>query len=177
MIDTHRLVAQMLINTLEAVAQHGGGQVPNVEALGNIDGGVVQTDGFARTHVAGAVLFPADQHVFQRALGEIHPVQEEIQIAVHRLHTSSLRRVKGSGDRLGDLRRRHAQHLGKAEAGEGIIAQIGIRRHSQLTADVCSLGQSLRLGPSLVQRIRQQLRDAGLHIHMEIHSLYHNSQR
>ena len=150
---------------LEAVAQHGGGQVPDVEALGNVNGGIVQADGLSLALTGGAILLPGGKHAFEGVPGKVHPVEEEVQVAVHRLHAGGLRGVEGLGQGLGNLRRGHAQRFGKAEAGEGVIPQLGFRGNLQQGTQLLRLGKLPGLGPGLAQGVRQELGDAGFHIH------------
>ena len=51
MVDPNGPVTQEIENTFQAVADHGGGQMTDMETLGYIDGRIVQADGFSRTDI------------------------------------------------------------------------------------------------------------------------------
>ena len=164
-IDAHGLVAQEIVDALQAVADHGGGQVSHTKALGDVDGGIVQAHGLAIAHVGGTVLFALGEDGLQRVLGKVHAVEEEIHIAVHGLHAGHIGMVPALAQGLGDLGGSHAQRLGQAEHGESVIAHVGIRGNSQQAANLVAGGQPLGIGPGGGEAISRQGGNAGHHIH------------
>ena len=166
-IDAHGLVAQEIMDALEGVANHGGGQMTDMEALGNVDGGVVQADGLAGTHVGGAVLLAHLEHLVQGFLGEVDTVEEEVHVAVDGLHAGNFGMVPGFAQSLGDHGRSHAQSLGQTEDREGVIAHFAVRGDGEQAADFIGGGKTGSLGPGGGEAFSGQGRDAGHHIHTE----------
>ena len=166
-IDAHGLVAQEIVDALEGMADHGGAQVADVEALGNVDGGVVQADGLAVAHVGGAKALALSQHSVQGLLGEVDAVEEEVHVAVDGLHAGNLGVIPGFAQGLGDHGRSHAQSLGQAEDREGVIAHFAVRGDGEQAADFIGGGKTGSLGPGGGEAFSGQGRDAGHHIHTE----------
>ncbi len=80
-VDAHCAVAQIIIDALEAVADGGGREVADVEALGDVDGGIVDADGFAAALIALPPGAFALLHGLHHRFGKINPVEEKIQVA------------------------------------------------------------------------------------------------
>ena len=128
-VDAHALVAQVLVDLVERVADHRGGQVADVEALGDIDRGVVDADDAALTLVGGAVLVALLQHALDDGLRVARLVQEEIEVAAHALDAvDHLVGRNGACELAGNGRRAHAQRPGQLEARERKVAHVGVRR-------------------------------------------------
>ena len=82
MVDADGLVAKEIIDAAQAVTNHRGGQMPDMEALGDIDRGIVKTNRLAIAHVGRAIVFSRLKHTFERFRREIDAVEEEVHIAV-----------------------------------------------------------------------------------------------
>ena len=174
-VDAHRPVAGEVIDAPQRMADHRRGQVPDVEALGDVDGAVVQADRLARAHVRRAPAAGLRQHRLQRLAREVFPVEEEVQIAAHALHAGRLRRVDALRQCGGDLRRALAQRLRQLEAGKRIVAQARLRRDLQHVRN--GRGRRLIRAERILERRAYQLCNAHFHIHqkklLSLHVLPH----
>ena len=56
-VDPHRLIAEEIQNTVQRAAQNRRGQMPDMEGLGDIDGGIVDTYSFAAADIIRTVTF------------------------------------------------------------------------------------------------------------------------
>lgn len=74
--------------------------MPDVEALGDVDGGIVDHDGLARALVGASVARPGPERRAHDLAGVGGAVDKEIQIALHAFHARKERR----GNRARQLR-------------------------------------------------------------------------
>ena len=165
MVDAHGGVAQKVEDPFQAVADHGGGQVADMETLGDVDGRIVETDGFSLSDIGGTEAASGGLqcgHGFRR---EVHTVQEKVHISVHRLHGSDVRMRPGGTDGFRNLRRGHAQGVGQAEAGKGVVAEGGVRRNGQQAPQVFGGGEAFGFGPEGGHGFGEQGRDPGHGVH------------
>ena len=124
----------------------------DVEALGDVDGAVIQHHALARAAVVRAVAVALRLGGGKHALGVDGAVDEEIEVAAHGLHARKEVRLNGGGELVGDHHRRLAQRLGEFETGEGVIAQLRVRRHFQHGSHVRGLQRRLRQGGKYLLR-------------------------
>ena len=164
-VDGDRLVAQKVKDAAQALPDHGGAQVADVEALGNVDGAEIQADGLAPALFARAPAAAGGEHALQRAAGEILPVQEKVEVPSHLFGLAQVARVDGFGQLGGDLRRAHAKHAAELEAGESVVAHLLLRRNLQKARDVSRGGQVFRLWEARCDSLCDQLRKTLLGIH------------
>ena len=126
-VHAHRLVAKMLIDAIEGVADGGAGQMMEAEGLGDVDGGIVQDHVTALALVGSAVGFARVQDLREQGLGLLPLLDEEVQVRPHSLRLLDARGqdqllLQLRGDGGGGL----PQDLGQLEAGEGQVAHAGI---------------------------------------------------
>ena len=162
-VDAHGLVAVKVIDALKAMADHRRGEMADVEALGDVDGGVVQTHGLALAHLGRAPRAGLGQHGFDDARGHVGAADEDVHIAAHNLDVIDLFAAHLFGQRGRDHRRGLAQGLGQAEARQRIVAQLLIRRSLE------HRGYVLRLKRTVFKARRSSLSNARgdqlFHIH------------
>ena len=82
MIDAHRVIAEELEDAVERPADDRRREMPDVEGLGDVDGGIVDADGLARAEIGGAVLFPLLKDAGEDVFREPRPCDAEVDIAV-----------------------------------------------------------------------------------------------
>ena len=127
MVDAHAPIAAKTIQLIQGVSDHGGGQMSNMEALGNVDGGVIDADGLALAAVIAAIALALFLGAAEHLAGIHRPVNIKIQITLHRLHLGQEGRAHRLLQRFGDHGRGFAQGLGQPKTGKGIVAHGGIR--------------------------------------------------
>ena len=108
----------------------------DVEALGDVDGGIIQHDRLARAGMIASVSCALIQHRIDHLFGIGRAIDEEIQIALDRFHFGKKIRVNFAGERIGNHHRRFVQRLGKLKAGKRIIAHFRVRRNFQRRGDI-----------------------------------------
>jgi hypothetical protein len=83
--------------------------------------------------------------MFGCRLDKPRPVDEEIEVALHRLYIGKLGDVPAghSGQLLRNFHRRSAQMLGKAETGKGVISQRRLRRYFDPGVDLVAFEAGL----------------------------------
>ena len=129
MIDSHRLIAEKIENTVQRAAQHGGGKMPDVKRLGDIDGGIVDTNRFSLSLLGGPVGVLFLENFVQNLTGERGFIDFEIEISVDggnfRDHV-----VRGTGflELLGDQSGAFAENFRKFETRNRVIAHLRIGR-------------------------------------------------
>ena len=137
-----------------------------MEALGDVDGGIVKAHGLARAHVAGAPAAGVGEHRLDDAARQALAAQEHVQIAAHDLHMVDLPAAELLRQRGGDHLRGLAQRFGQAEARQREVAQLLLRRNlqhgRQLVAGHAAAVEAARL------RLRDALGDSFLHIHSRL---------
>ena len=168
MVHAHGVPAEELVELIEGVADHRGGQMADVEALGDVDGGVVQHHGLARAGVVGAVAFALLKHRLHHLFGIGGAVDEEVQIALDRLHPAQIVRLDVGREGIGDHHRALAQGLGQLEAGEGVVAHVGARRNLQRRGDVRGLQAGLAEGA--LRCGKNFICNGKLEVHVSFHS-------
>ena len=179
-IDAHGAVAQVIIDALEAVADGRGGQVADMEALGDVDGGIVDADRLALSLGPSTPIALAREHVFNGAPAKRFARQKEVQVAALDLRPLDQRVRDVARHFCRDLRRAHAQLAREREAGKGHIAHGRIRRDLQRAPKCRELKISLREGG--LCRPVQCLCDDLPHVHplstpLKKHRLsYHSAQ-
>jgi len=162
MVDGHGMPAQEAIDAAQGIADHGGAEVADMEALGNVDAGIIQHHGFALALIAAAPAFGRGHHLLQGILGKIAAIEEEIEISVHRLRGADVRTVNRRRKLLGNHGRAHAQRLGQLKAGKSKIAQLAVRRNLQQRLIIdAGVHAGVRCPDSLVHNLRNQR----LHFH------------
>ena len=100
----------------------------DVEALGDVDGGIIEAHRLALAHLGGAPAARVGQHGLHDALGQAAAADEDVHIAAHDLDAVDLLAAHLFRQRGGDHLRRLAQRLGQAEARQRIVAQLLVRR-------------------------------------------------
>ncbi len=145
-VDAHGAVAQKVVDALEAVADGSGGQVTDVKALGDVDGGVVQAHRLALPFEACAPAAGVGLHGCQHALGQPEAVDEQVEVAALDLGAVNGRGLDAPGQLLGNLGRAHAQRLGQRKAGERHVPHGGIGRQLQRAANGRRIQLPLREG-------------------------------
>ena len=85
-VDADGRIAQKLMQFIERAAEHGRGEMPDMEGFCDVDGRIVYADGFALSLVGSAVTFALFQNFAQRFPCPEGAVDLEIQIAVDRGH-------------------------------------------------------------------------------------------
>ena len=151
--------------------------MPDMKALGDVDGAEVQADGPAFALLARAPAAVGGEHALQRLTGEVFPVEEEVEVAAHLPGLAQLVRVDGFGQPGCDLRRAHAEHAAELEAGEGIVAHFLLRRDLQKARDFPGGRKVFRLREALCDGLRDQLRKTLLHIHAFVFLSAHSRVR
>ena len=163
MVDAHGRVAVEIIDALEAVADHRRGQVADVEALGDVDGGIIQTHRLALADLAGTPAPRMGEHRLHDIARQPAAAEEHVQIAADDLHVVDLL----AGDLFGQLARDHlrraAHHFGEAEARQRVIAHLFIRRGFNHRADV--LAAETAVFKAALCRRGDVFRDLEFHIH------------
>ena len=162
-VDAHGGVAVEVVDAAEAVADHRGGQVADVEALGDVDGRVVEAHGLALAHVAGAPAAGMGQHGFDDAAGHVAARGEHVQVAADDLHTVDLLARDLRRQRRRDDRRGLAQGLREPEAGQRIVAHLLLRRDLQHRRH--ARGVKAAISKARRSRIGDASGDDLLHIH------------
>ena len=165
-IDAHGGVAQVVINAAQAVTDHGGGQMADVEPLGDVDGGIVQAHRLSLAQVGSTVLLPSGKNGLHGLFSKVHPVQEEVQVTVDCFYPSNILVLPVLCHGLGNHGRTHPQCLSQPENRQGIVPQGRIRRHGQQGTDFLRSQQTLGVRPCIMHRIRSQGGDFGHHIHI-----------
>ncbi|MPN19191.1 hypothetical protein SDC9_166557 [bioreactor metagenome] len=179
-IDAHGAVAQVIIDALEAVADGRGGQVADMETLGDVDGGIVDADRLALSLGPRAPITLAREHVFNGAPAKRFARQKEVQVAALDFRPLDQRVRDAARHFCRDLRRPHAQLAREREARESHIAHGRIRRDLQRARKRRGLKISLREGG--LCRFVQCLCDDLPHVHplstpLKKHRLsYHSAQ-
>ena len=87
------MVAQLLVNFINRVADYGRTQMPNMEGLCNIGRGIVDHNGFACAHVALAIAFLLLQNGRKHLLCVYTLVHKKIDICTDHLHLCDKRRL------------------------------------------------------------------------------------
>ena len=139
--------------------------MPDVKALGDVDGAEVQADGLSLALLACTPASVGGEHAFQRPPGEILPVQEKVEVAPHLLCLAQITRVNGPGQFGGNLRRSHAECPAELEAGEGVVAHLLFGRNLQKARDLPRGGKVLHLREARRDGLCDQLRKTLLGIH------------
>ena len=134
-----------------------------MEALGDIDAGIIHAHGFAVSILACAPFFRRGHNGAKHFPGEIFPVEKEIQITAHAFHPGNFGLLDGFGQLPGDHGRAHAQRLAQLKAGESVIPHGGVRRHFQQSRQI--LRQPLRPGKRRLQHFFGKIGDALSHVH------------
>ena len=166
MIDADGFIAQEIVDPFQAVSEHRRGKMSDVKALGDIDGGIVQTYGFPFALLRGAEAFSLFRQLRHDFSGEILTVQEKIHISVHRLHPGRFLVLPSLAQRFRDLRRSHPQGLCQPEARKSVISESGIRRHGQQSSQFLRRRQAFRVGPAVFHRLPREIGNPGHHVHL-----------
>ena len=172
MVDADGLISEEIIDAAQTVTNHRGGQMPDMEALGDIDRGIVKTNRLAVAHVGRAIVFSRLEHAFKRFRREIDAVEEEVHIAVDGFCTRNVLMRPLFDHGRGDFRRRHPQCLRQTEHRQRVVAHFRVRRHGKQTADFLRRRQTLRVRPCVGQALRHQSGEFRFHIHKAHNSLY-----
>ena len=172
MVDADGLIAEEIIDAAQAVTNHCGGQMPDMETFGDIDRGIVKTNRLAVAHVGRAIVFSRLKHTFERFRREIDAVKEEVHIAVDGFCTRNVLMRPLFDHGRGDFRRCHPQCLRQTEHRQRVVAHFRVRRHGEQTADFLRRRQSLRVRPCVGQALRHQSGEFRFHIHKAHNSLY-----
>ena len=125
--------AQEVEDLIKRAADDRRREVPDVERLSNVDGGVIEHDVAPGALVRGAIPFLLGRHFAKRRADKLRPGQEEVEVAAREFRTVDPwgqfpERIQ---ELLRDGRRRFAQFPRQLEAGERKIAHVHIRRHFQ----------------------------------------------
>lgn len=172
MVDTDGLISEEIIDAAQAVTNHCGGQMPDMETFGDIDRGIVKTNRLAVAHVGRAIVFSRLEHAFKRFRREIDAVEEEVHIAVDGFCTRNVLMRPLFDHGRGDFRRCHPQCLRQTEHRQRVVAHFRVRRHGEQTADFLRRRQTLRVRPCVGQALRHQSGEFRFHIHKAHNSLY-----
>ena len=167
MVHAHGAVAEELMQLVQGIADHRRGQMADVEALGDVDGRIVQHDGLAFAGIVAAVVLALGHGAVDHLLGEGGAVDEEVQIALDGLDSAQIVGGNRPGQRVGDHHRAFAQRLGQLEAGKGVIAHGRVRRNLQRGGDLVAAQRGRAKDGG--QRVDDLLRDGKLEIHI-VHS-------
>ena len=131
--------------------------MPDVEGLGDVDGGIVDAHRLPLSVLARAVLFTRGEHRLERLLRPQRAVDFEIDVPVHRRNLADdFVRLVIRGDLLRDERGRLAHRLCKPEAGQREIPHLRVRGEFDHRVNVV-FRKPLRL-------------DAGGNVSLKIHS-------
>ena len=172
MVDTDGLISEEIIDAAQAVTNHRGGQMPDMETFGDIDRGIVKTNRLAIAHIGRAIVFSRLEHAFKRFRREIDAVEEEVHIAVDGFCPRNVLMRPLFDHGRGDFRRCHPQCFRQPEHRQRVVAHFRVRRHGKQTADFLRRRQTLRVLPCVGQALRHQPGEFRFHIHKAHNSLY-----
>ena len=164
MVHAHRPPAEEFVQPVQGVADHGGGKMADVKALGDVDAGIVQHHGLPRAGIVRAIALALLQRQSQHLFGVHGLVDKEIQIALHRLHLAQKIRVDRPGQGVRYHCRALAQGLGQLEAGKCIVPHGCVRRNFQRGGDV--RGGNIHLAEGGPDGGQYLVCDGGFEIHI-----------
>ena len=105
--------------------------MPDMEALGDVDRGIVDHDRLALAGMIAAVGIALRKHRGNDLFGIRCAIDEEIQIALYRFDLAEIIGVNRVLEGIGDHHRALAQRFGQLKARKRIIAHRGVRRNLQ----------------------------------------------
>ena len=136
-VDAHAVIAHVVVDAVERVADHGAGQVPDVQRLGDVDRRIVDAHVAPGAHVAAAVAVALAGDALQHGARLRGAVEREIDIAAGGLGAAdALRQRERGGGLLRDERRRLAQRLCELEARERKVPEVRVGRRLQHCGDL-----------------------------------------
>ncbi len=107
----------------------------DMEALGDVDRGIVDHDRLALAGVIAAVGIALREHRGNDLFGIGRAIDKKIQIALYRFNFAQIIGVNRVLQGIGDHHRALAQALGELEARKRIIAHRGVRRNLEARGD------------------------------------------
>lgn len=125
---------------LERVPDNSRPQMPDVEGLGDIRGGIIQHDYPALPDVGRAVVLLLLQDAGNQSAQQVRTGKVNIQVPVDGFGTLHAVAADAGGEGVCDLHRGAAQDTGKLEARQGDIAHGGVGGVFQQVENV-GLGQ------------------------------------
>ena len=132
MVDAHGRISQKFMQFIERTSENGRRKVPDMKGLGDVDGGIVDADGLARSLVGRAVALLFGKDARKRFLRPEVAVDLEIDVAVHsRNFAHEFVRGNRFCDLLGDERGGFSENFRKFKARQGKVAHLRIGRQGE----------------------------------------------
>ena len=136
-VDADRLVAEEIEDAVECAAQYRRGEMPDMEGLCDIDGGIIDADDPARAHVRAAVLLPLRADAREDVFCKPRLVDPEVEIAIDGAHLADdVVADKVRFERVCDHDGALAHELCEFEAGQRVVTHRGIGRDSDGGGDL-----------------------------------------